>query len=118
MDKGLDVMVVTREELVAMWASKTPAEAHRVLSSPDVVVTNQSDKETQLAKIEGLDRTARSAFGARAAVARFEAGISAVELVGSGFEPDILQAAGFSAEDVTSGEAALAVAIISCMQLI
>jgi len=66
-----------------MWARSTPDEACLVLSSPDVVVTNQSDKETQLAKIEGLDRTSQfadcAAFGARAAVVCYEAAIDAVE---------------------------------------
>ena len=31
------------EQLVLMWAKKTPEEAHAVLSQPDVTVTNQRD---------------------------------------------------------------------------
>ena len=50
-------------ELVRMWASKTPAEAFQTLSQPDVSVTNQSDKEVHLPKIEGLDEQVKGAFG-------------------------------------------------------
>ena len=50
------------EGLVAMWASKTPTEAHKVLASPDVTVTNLKDKETQLKKLLTLDKEVREAM--------------------------------------------------------
>ena len=44
-----------REETVRMleaqWAAPTPAEAHAILSQPDVTVTNESDKTLQLEKL-------------------------------------------------------------------
>jgi hypothetical protein len=39
-----------------MWAGMTAKSAHDVLGKPDVVVTNQSDKDTQLPKLLQLDR--------------------------------------------------------------
>ena len=47
------------EGLVAMWASKTPKAAYEVLASPDVTVTNQKDKETQLDKLGKIDEEVR-----------------------------------------------------------
>ena len=49
----------TAEQLVEMWANKTPDEAHETLRSPDVTVTNQGDKDTQLKKLEKLDQNIR-----------------------------------------------------------
>ena len=43
------------EGLVAMWATKTPEEAHEILKEPDVTVTNQKDKSVQLAKLLRLN---------------------------------------------------------------
>lgn len=54
-----------KEGLFAMWAQRTPAEAHAILASPDVSVTNQSDKEVQLPKLMTLDELVRKAFIAR-----------------------------------------------------
>ena len=48
--------------LVENWAHKTPQQAHAFLAKPDVTVTNQSDKEGQLLKIEVLDATVQGAF--------------------------------------------------------
>ena len=42
-------------KLLNMWGSKTPSEAYATLSKPDVNVTNQSDKDTQLPKMLQLD---------------------------------------------------------------
>ena len=39
----------------AAFKSSRPAEAHQVLSRNDIVVTNQSDKDTQLAKLLALN---------------------------------------------------------------
>jgi len=47
------------EKLRGMWADKTPGEAYAVLSQPDVVVTNEGDKTTQLRKLEKLDQLVR-----------------------------------------------------------
>lgn len=45
------------ETLVDMWAGKSAQEAHDILAQPDVLVTNQSDKERQLPKILKLNQT-------------------------------------------------------------
>ena len=57
-----------------MWQQVTPAEAHALLSKPDVTVTNQSDKEGQLEKISLLDDGVRAAWNASAAKALLEGG--------------------------------------------
>ena len=54
------------EALRLMWADRTPTEAHALLKEPDVVVTNQSDKDVQLRKLLELDEEIRqvmSEFG-------------------------------------------------------
>ena len=38
--------------LVDEWSNKTPEEAHAILAGQDVTVTNQSDKDIQLAKLK------------------------------------------------------------------
>jgi hypothetical protein len=43
-------------QLISMWGGMTAESAHAVLAKPDVVVTNQSDKGTQLPKLLRLDR--------------------------------------------------------------
>ena len=45
------------ETLIDMWTDKTAQEAHNILALPDVLVTNQSDKERQLPKILKLNET-------------------------------------------------------------
>ena len=50
---------ITGESLKAMWASRTPQEAYDLLKEPDVTVTNQSDKDTQLDKLLKLDDEVR-----------------------------------------------------------
>jgi len=52
----------TRQELLSLWAQRTPEEAKEVLSSPDVIVTNQSDKENQLPKLEKLSNRVKETF--------------------------------------------------------
>ena len=44
-----------------IWAKKTPAQAFVTLSSPDVAVTNKSDKKEQLPKIWMIDDRVRGA---------------------------------------------------------
>ena len=46
--------------LEAEWANVDAREAYEKLASPDVTVTNQSDKEMQLPKIAALDETVRT----------------------------------------------------------
>ena len=41
--------------LVDEWSNKTPDEAHAILAGQDVIVTNQSDKDEQLAKLKVLN---------------------------------------------------------------
>ena len=48
--------------LIEMWAAKTPQQAHALLSKPDVTVTNQSDKTTQLIKVAALDSLVCDAY--------------------------------------------------------
>ena len=48
--------------LVDTWATKTPQQAFDFLSKPDVMVTNQSDKQGQLPQIKALDVTVQGAF--------------------------------------------------------
>ena len=48
------------QSLLSTWANKTPEEAHEHLSKPDVLVTNESDKEKQLPKILALNQTVRA----------------------------------------------------------
>ena len=45
------------ETLIDMWIGKGAQEAHDILAQPDVLVTNQSDKERQLPKILKLNET-------------------------------------------------------------
>ena len=44
-----------------MWEGRTPAEARIALAKPDVTVTNQKDKETQLAKLQTLEDEVKEA---------------------------------------------------------
>lgn len=55
------------ESLRTMWAKKSPAEAHELLSKPDVTVTNQSDKYTQLGKLLRLHQEVDEVMGTSAA---------------------------------------------------
>ena len=45
------------ETLIDMWTGKSAQEAHDILAQPDVLVTNQNDKERQLPKILKLNET-------------------------------------------------------------
>ena len=49
--------------LEEMWAQRTPSEAYGVLVQPDVTVTSQSDKVTQLGKLKLLDQLVRDQMG-------------------------------------------------------
>ena len=49
---GTETAVRLLEE---QWEGKSPLEAKAILAKPDVTVTNQSDKELQLVKLEELD---------------------------------------------------------------
>ena len=40
--------------LLRMWSEKTPTEAIGVLSREDIEVTNKSDKDSQIRKLESL----------------------------------------------------------------
>ena len=48
--------------LVDTWKGKTPEDAHDILASPDVSVTNQSDKDVHLPKVAALDKMVGEAF--------------------------------------------------------
>ena len=51
-----------KQALAEEWSKVTASQAHAKLASADVMVTNMSDKETQLPKIEVLDRIVRTTF--------------------------------------------------------
>ena len=51
-----------REQVVKMWKHKTPADAHAILSRPDIAVTNKRDKDVQLPKIEHMADTAKMVY--------------------------------------------------------
>ena len=50
-------------ELEQRWMNTTPQEAKALLSKPDCIVTNMSDKTTQLAKLATLDEEVQRSFG-------------------------------------------------------
>eukprot|EP00900_Chrysochromulina_parva_P027868 jgi/Chrpa1/9715/Chrysochromulina_OHIO_Genome00015480-RA len=50
--------------LTDQWANKTPQQAFDILSKPDVTVTNESDKHSQLPKIKALNKIVQDAFQA------------------------------------------------------
>jgi len=50
------------EVLVNTWKGRTTGEAFAILQKPDVMVTNQSDKDVQLPKICSLSATVKDAF--------------------------------------------------------
>ena len=52
--------------LRTMWANKTPNEAYDILKQEDVTVTNQSDKDNQLPKIQKLAEEVRQVMRAEA----------------------------------------------------
>ena len=65
------VPVVNANSIIAdylrlMWANKTPEEAYDILKQPDVTVTNQSDKDDQLPKIQKLEEQVRKVMQDRA----------------------------------------------------
>ena len=49
-------------KLRKMWGDVTVDEAHDVLAKPDVTVTNQKDKDTQLPKLKRLNDFAKSSL--------------------------------------------------------
>ena len=50
------------DSLITMWSQKTPEQARDILSKPDVSVTNQRDKETQLDKLLVFHREVRESM--------------------------------------------------------
>jgi hypothetical protein len=81
----------TRTDLLNMWATRTPEEAYALLSKPDVQVTNQSDKVTQLAKVRQLVPEVKGAFTPRGAAAL--EGETAWTLGARGFSAAVLRQA-------------------------
>ena len=88
-------------KLQQMWGHVTPQEAHELLSKPDVTVTNQGDKVTQLKKIETLDGEVRGAWGVEAArgLRTADGAGGGVTRLPYGFSEAVLVEAGY-----TSGE--------------
>ena len=52
-----------KSALVEEWATCNAHQAYHKLSSPDVAVANQSDKEVQLGKVMVIDEAVKSTFG-------------------------------------------------------
>ena len=50
------------EALENEWCEATPDQAYEKLSSPDIIVSNQKDKEDQLPLIEKLDEKSRQGY--------------------------------------------------------
>ena len=91
-------------KLRSMWSNVNAADAHRILSAPDVTVTNQSDKDTQLAKIRVLDDEVKGAFDMASAKTLLAGGWSGFVLVEIGFDAGTLLGAGCDASEVALGE--------------
>merc|ERR1712083_624544 len=53
------------EQVVNMWAGRTPQQAYEVLSQPDIAVTNEKDKFAQLPKLVLLNEKIRAVVCAR-----------------------------------------------------
>ena len=51
-----------KKELIDVWAAKTPKQAKEVLYRGDVLVTNKSDKDKQLKKLDTLNDVVRKAY--------------------------------------------------------
>lgn len=87
-------------KMYQMWAARTPMQAHEVLSSPDVMVTNQKDKDVQLEKIQMLDASVCSAFNEGSAAKLRAANVAAEDLRVGGFELQVLYAAGYTVAEL------------------
>ena len=81
---------VTDTQLVAMWAHKKPEDAREQLAMPDVMVTNQSDKDMQLPKLLALNEQVMGFFTVATARKLHERGETVDELIADGFEPMML----------------------------
>ena len=72
-------------ELVRMWAGRSVDEAIETLASPDVTVTNQSDKELQLYSCESstrwCGRPSLAPFGPQSRLVRFARQTVRVEIL-------------------------------------
>ena len=82
-------------KLRQMLADVSSAEAHVLLSKPDVTVTNQGDKEMQLAKVKTLDGEVRAAWSVSSVQQLRAAGVSA-EALPVGFADEVLRDVGFT----------------------
>lgn len=51
------------KRLIQTWESKSPQDAYKMLSMPDVVVTNASDKKMKLPKLLKIDSDIKRAMG-------------------------------------------------------
>ena len=79
------------EKLRQMWRSITPSQAYALLSKPDVTVTNQSDKEVQLQKIERLDEQVRAVYSPEPCKMLYEEqGLQSAALYDRGFSQAVV----------------------------
>ena len=51
-----------KQKLFELWAKRTPEQAKEVLTSPDVFVTNQKDKDAQLPKLLKFNEKVKASF--------------------------------------------------------
>lgn len=87
-------------KLVDMWAKATPQQAQQILSMPDVVVTNQGDKDMQLAKTSMLGDDVRKAFNAAQYQQLTSIGFTESGLMLMGFSAEVARQAGCSANQL------------------
>ena len=92
----------TRDDLINMWSQKTPEDAYALLSKPDVHVTNQRDKVTQLDKVKKLAPRVTATYSAVAAEARHAQGASWMGLVQEGYSLDMLKETAVPVDDDVS----------------
>jgi len=100
------------ETLVDMWAGKSAHEAHGILARPDVLVTNQGDKDKQLPKILKLDETVQQALTAHAgresALAQVARAMAAKDMGALTAALSVAEKAGVAPANLQKGREALA----------
>lgn len=106
-------------KLVSMWRGASCDEVRKVLSSPDVVVTNQSDKEVQLERTSVINDEVRGALNVESLVklrdrdlcinlrklgftceVAMQAGLSAAQAKEAGYDARQLNGVGYSAAEL------------------
>ena len=82
---------LSQKQLIDMWARRGPEDAIKALAAPDVTVTKQGDKALQLDKIELLNDEVKATLSTACAAMYADRGVKLNELLGYGFEMDLLE---------------------------